>query len=1582
MLRKILPLLFTLFSLKAFAQAPVINSFSPASAAVGASVAITGSGFDVAVGNNIVFFGGVKAVINTANTGSISAVVPAGSQNLPITVINLSTGLQGSSTRPFYTTFVENDSKTFAAGSFSQSTFHDYNGGFFSWFTLSDVDNDGKIDLVLVNSFNQTINIYRNTATSGGLSSASLTLAATFNVTPTYLAYGPRAVKLADLDGDGKQDIVVPYLEQRKVGIYKNNTTPGNVSRALFSSEIQISVGSTPTSVAIADLNADGKPEIITANSSGGSVTILKNIATRGNLNTASFAAAQDISLSNLGSSPSSVEAGDLDADGKPDLLVGMYGGFAVLRNTTTTALGVLSFTGAQTYAGSGVVRAYLSDLDGDNKYDIVAHTYEQRGIYIFRNTTTSAGNITLGAQVSLPTYSPIESLQFGDLNGDTHPEIITTPYSGDCVAFINANTSGSITAAAFGAEITMGVGSPDWGTVAVGDIDGDGKPDIISEDGYSTVTLLHNNIVGKPQVISFNPTSAGPGQAVTITGKYFTGAYNVTFGGKPATKVTVNSPTSISAVLDRGNTGYVAVTNYEGRDSIPGFTYSGPPPPVVTGFSPTSGGEGTILSVSGANFSSGMVVKIGGVYPRSIYSITGNSMTVVVDTGATGPITVSNIDGTGASSLPFTFTPLPQIYSIDKATAAKGETITIKGKYLANTSSITLGGVPVASFVQVSSTKVTFVVGDGDTGELVLTTPFGSGTSYFTYSLPPPSVSSVAPLAAPAGATVTIKGANFSVLPEKNFVFFGTIKAKVIAASPTSLSVTVPTGAVYAPVYVTVHNYTAFSDQRFSLTFSGGGKIDTTTFGAATYMFLGYNVNTFQIADANGDGNADIMIPNQGYTELGVRYNQSKKGAFKLPYTDFRLYNSDSGGGPIDGVAADFDNDGDLDFAMHGAYGASFYLSNINGTYHADTYPGRGDYGVTGLVAGDMNGDGITERIPFRAAGRGYIADLDGDHKLDYIQAGDKLLSIQRNITPAGSSSQAEYAPAVQLPLSGASERLTIGDFDGDGKADIVAINGGSNDSTTNFVVFRNTSTVGNIIFSQVLSLPPLAKELYRTAACTSGDLDGDGLIDLVYSGKGKTVVFKNTSKPGTISFAPKVEFAVNGSVWLGIADFDGDGQPDIAGLGEYSGGSVLNILRNLTGTIPVTNIQPAYGTVGTTITITGKGLSGATGVTLGGYTLKNYKIVSDNTITAVVDTTVSGYATITTAGNSGTSLTRYYTADKPEIAPADTVYLLQGDSVLLATTKKTGYYTDASYYSPYDAGHYESGYQWVKDGKEILFATWFTYNVKEAGVYSVNIKLLPSGTIASNKVVVIVTPKLPPNTFLVSATNATCKGTLNGAITITAKSVINCTALITAPGYNYSAKLTTRLAVAGLSAGTYNVCIKPDARPDLQQCYTVVISEPKDITLYDVVSRDKKTVTLAMSGGSIYNIQLNGVLRTTTDSVITLPLTAGANRLVITSDRLCQGVIDKIINANPAVFPYPNPIGRMLYVSLGRQQVATARVEIYSVMGALVYTADFKQPGSTLQMDLSSLTMTGTYVLKLTTDDQPQQIFNIIKR
>ncbi len=147
---------------------------------------------------------------------------------------------------------------------------------------IIDLDGDGKLDIVWPNQDDNNFSVYRNTGSVGNISFTSrINFPCGIN---------PISSKCGDVDGDGKPDLILTYITGNSVGVFKNTSTTGTIN---FSPGVDFATGTNPYSANIADMNGDGKPEIIVANYSGNSVSIFKNqitsleapvIATSGNL--------------------------------------------------------------------------------------------------------------------------------------------------------------------------------------------------------------------------------------------------------------------------------------------------------------------------------------------------------------------------------------------------------------------------------------------------------------------------------------------------------------------------------------------------------------------------------------------------------------------------------------------------------------------------------------------------------------------------------------------------------------------------------------------------------------------------------------------------------------------------------------------------------------------------------------------------------------------------------------------------------------------------------------------------------------------------------------------------------------------------------------------------------------------------------------------------------------------------------------------------------------------------------------------------------------------------------------------------
>jgi len=159
---------------------------------------------------------------------------------------------------------------------------------------VSDFNNDGVPDLMIVNSKNNTITTLPGKGTGAfGNAAAALTLAS-----------APSAIAFGDFNLDGKQDIAVVSQASNTVTVYMGN---GNNT---FQAGVPYATGAGPSSVAVADVNGDGLLDLVTSNATAGTVSVLLGV-TGG-----TFGTNTDFTA---GSGATSLVIGDFNNNGKLD---------------------------------------------------------------------------------------------------------------------------------------------------------------------------------------------------------------------------------------------------------------------------------------------------------------------------------------------------------------------------------------------------------------------------------------------------------------------------------------------------------------------------------------------------------------------------------------------------------------------------------------------------------------------------------------------------------------------------------------------------------------------------------------------------------------------------------------------------------------------------------------------------------------------------------------------------------------------------------------------------------------------------------------------------------------------------------------------------------------------------------------------------------------------------------------------------------------------------------------------------------------------------------------------------------------
>jgi gliding motility-associated-like protein len=955
------------------AQVPTISSFSPASAAAGASVTITGTNFDATIANNQVVICGVKAAITAASATSLTITVPVGIMgNGTISVLNKVTGLWVISTKMFQTVFSPNKTQLLGGdiplqGTISSQTLNGLYG-----IEAGDFDGDGKLDIVASNSDNTNSSVFVRLNNS---TTTNIAFGNSITVTVSGITNVGYQFAVADFDGDGKQDIAVPGIASNSVAILQN--TSSGIGAISFTTTVESSGLTATGGVAAADFDGDGKIDMASVGSPSGGLVVSTNTTT-------SPGAAISFNPTRLVFSTIFnaffLSVADFDADGKPDIITANSAAntIYILRNTTTTA-GSPSFT-LSSFSNtffSNPQDMGIGDIDGDGKPDVIvtdAHSTTATSFVALRNTSSGIGSISF-SQSSFSTSSPASS-NFGqyapslaDINGDGKLDIVVSlNYSAAIPAdrveriavFNNTSSVGTISfSSPFVAQSTGGSFNNIHGRVLAGDFSGDGRPDIVAAlNSHARIAIFRNELVtsGPPTISSLSASSGVPGStSIGISGSNFnsTATNNlVFFGPVRATPTAISGTTQLTVTVpDNAAYGPVTVLNAQGTlSSIPTALFR-------PAFAPNKASLATTDFVS---------------------------QTAITSTGVLYGLAAADLDNDGK-------TDIIETNSNSNSVILRKNVSTSGGPIIFNP------GIIFNLFTALSLEDTRYpAAGDLD----------GDGL---------PDI--VVPIA--SSNKVAVMGIN------------------VPGANVFSNSMTV-----------------------------------TGSFDA------GSTPNSVAIGDLDGDGKPEIVTGSHSSSSISILRNKSVN--LYQPSFDAPLSISVGSHLPFYVALTDLNGDGKLDIVTENSTSALngsrlILMTNIS-------TPGTLSFTTT-EVATPKN------QLWYLATG-----DIDGDGKPDIIGSQGAFgpvgyaLTIWRNTSTISTTS---VGSPVTITMTHEQKSIGLADYNGDGKVDILTnITGSSGVS-----VLPNASTVGNIVFSSAITLTTSV----QPHAVLATDLNGDDKPDIV---------------------------------------------------------------------------------------------------------------------------------------------------------------------------------------------------------------------------------------------------------------------------------------------------------------------------------------------------------------------------------------------------------------------------------------------------------------------------------------------------
>ena len=293
---------------------------------------------------------------------------------------------------------------------------------------VADVDGDGHPDLIVADRSGGVDVLLGNG--SGGFAAAT-----------SYAAgSNPVSVAVADVNDDGRPDLVVADENNGVVADESDGVDVllGNGSGG-FAEATSYAAGSNPVSVAVADVNDDGRPDLVVADENNGvvadesdGVDVLLGNGSGGFAEATSYAA---------GSAPYSVAVADVNGDGHPDLLIAdQGGGVDVLLGDGLGSFATTSYNDA----GSNPISVAVADVNGDGHSDLVVADVTGGVDVLLGN-----GSGGFAAAISYAAGSNPTSVAVADVNDDGHPDLVVADVQGGVDVLLNSSQAARTFAAA-----------------------------------------------------------------------------------------------------------------------------------------------------------------------------------------------------------------------------------------------------------------------------------------------------------------------------------------------------------------------------------------------------------------------------------------------------------------------------------------------------------------------------------------------------------------------------------------------------------------------------------------------------------------------------------------------------------------------------------------------------------------------------------------------------------------------------------------------------------------------------------------------------------------------------------------------------------------------------------------------------------------------------------------------------------------------------------------------------------------------------------------------------------------------------
>jgi hypothetical protein len=694
-----------------------------------------------------------------------------------------------------------------------------------------------------------------------------------------------------------------------------------------------------------------------------------------------------------------------------------------------------------------------------------------------------------------------------------------------------------------------------------------------------------------------------------------------------------VNNPTSTKQCVNATTDLVVLASDQGTRYYLHGHVNLAPGAPTITSFSPSSGAVGTEVEVHGSGFTDATGVAFNGV-AASLFTVESDALLrAEVPAGATtGKLSVTNSSGTGTSAADFVVLAAPSVTSFSPTSGPVGTLVTVQGRGFSGATGVAFNGVAAKSFTIETDTILKVHVPTGaSTGRISVTNDVGVGESAEDFEVTPPTSPLVIYPVGDAQVSLDNPDANYGLLPTmrirgegevwSSFVKFDVlgIGAPVVSAS-LRLYVTDPSndgGSAYAVANDYLGTTTAWTDA--GITWNNAPAIEGTPLASAGSVAL----------DSWGDLDVAAALVGDSTYSFGLESGSSNSAIFSTR----------------EGFARP---------------ALVIHLEPMAAPVVTSFTPEKGPHGT--LV--EVRGEGFAS-----ATGVAF----DGTAAPGFVFEGDTLLRVK---VPAGATTGPLTVTNPAGTGAGATDFVvepTVTAFSPtSGPAGTMVELHGTGFATATAVAFNGVDAPGFTVDSDTLL------HVAVPAGATTGKLSVTNPAGTGFSADSFTVI----QPPAIASFSPAsgavgTEVTVQGTSFgtASAVAFNGapaafvvDSDTLLRAVAPDSATSGPISVTNPAGTatsadsftvIPpptIASFDPTSGPVGTEVTVTGSGLTGATTVAFNGVSASLFTVDSDTQLRATVpDSATSGPISVSNAAGTGTSADSFTVIPPPTIASFD---------------------------------------------------------------------------------------------------------------------------------------------------------------------------------------------------------------------------------------------------------------------------------------------------------------------------------------